>query len=428
MALFLATVCASTLLQSARAPAHSPAFGLDFIAFYTGGSFVNDGRASQLFDLKAVQTFQRQLAAQNGVKLGDALGPWWNPPFYAWVFAPLARLPFGVATGIWIGINILATGISIWMLRRMLPADCGWRTWSLLAVGVVLSVPFILSITHGQNTGTSLLLVTLTVAAWRGGRGFLAGLVAGLLFYKPQLAAVLAVVMTVSLGWRALLGMAVTGFALLAVTLVTMPGALGEFLFQMPLNVHFVQTDCLYMWERHATFKAFWRLLLQGNGLGEVWPRVTLATALSTAAVGVMLVWISPLRKFISPFSPAPGSDGVARDRLIAATICATPLLMPFYFDYDLLLLAVPATLLAAEWVRGERGRATATIDRCLVVVWPALYAWMLINADVAEQTRVNGAVPLLACVAGLLAARAARVETVAETLKLPHRPLAAAA
>ena len=32
----------------------------------------------------------------------------------------------------------------------------------------------------------------------------------------------------------------------------------------------------------------------------------------------------------------------VGRDRLIAATIVATPLLMPFYFDYDLLLLSVP--------------------------------------------------------------------------------------
>ena len=48
----------------------------------------------------------------------------------------------------------------------------------------------------------------------------------------------------------------------------------------------------------------------------------------------------------------------VRRDRLIAAAIAATPLLMPFYFDYDQLLLAIPAVLLAAEWLRGPAGGA----------------------------------------------------------------------
>ncbi len=37
---------------------------------------------------------------------------------------------------------------------------------------------------------------------------------------------------------------------------------------------------------------------------------------------------------------------------LIAATVASTPLLMPFYFDYDQLLLAIPAVLFAAEWIR----------------------------------------------------------------------------
>ena len=86
VALFLATVFAagpvrSALSRSAPVAPRDPAFGLDFIAFYTAGSFVNDGRQHELYDLRAVAAFQHELAHRNGVELGDATGPWWNPPF-----------------------------------------------------------------------------------------------------------------------------------------------------------------------------------------------------------------------------------------------------------------------------------------------------------------------------------------------------------
>src|SRR2546430_4183331 len=61
-----------------------------------------------------------------------------------------------------------------------------------------------------------------------------------------------------------------------------------------------------------------------------------IVTALAVAALLAAALWKSS-RRTASP------------DRAIAATIAAMPLLMPFYFDYDLLLLAVPATLYAAR-------------------------------------------------------------------------------
>ena len=186
---------------------------------------------------------QHDLAKRHGVELGDATGPWWNPPFYAWVFSPLARLPFGAATFCWIALNIACTAIAAWLLVRMLPAGCDWRTWALVPVLIGLSVPFIHCVTHGQSTGTSLLLLTLTVTAWRAGRGILAGAVAGLMFYKPQLATLISLALVVGLGWRPLLGIALTGPGLLAVTLLTLPGSLGDFLQRMPANLHHVQVD-----------------------------------------------------------------------------------------------------------------------------------------------------------------------------------------
>jgi hypothetical protein len=402
----------SALARSESATPRNPAFGLDFIAFYTAGSFVNDGRQRELYDLRAVHAFQHDLARGNGVELGDAMGPWWNPPFYAWVFSPLARLPFGAATACWIALNIACAAAAAWLLVRMLPGGCDWRAWALVPVLIGLSVPFIHCVTHGQNTGTSLLLLTLTVAAWRSGRGLAAGLVAGLMFYKPQLATLISVALVVGMGWRPLLGIALTGAGLLAVTLVTLPGSLGDFLHRMPANLHHVQVDVPYLWDRHATLAAFWRLLLQGRGAGDTGTTAIVLTGLGMAGVALGLVRLSPLWRWVNPFAAdaraAGGTDGLRRDRFIAAAIVATPLLMPFYFDYDLLLLAVPAVLVAAEIMRREPGGAARTwADRGLLVAWPALYAWMLINADVAEATRVNLGVPLLAGMFSLMVASA---------------------
>ncbi|MDB5298052.1 MAG: hypothetical protein JWO31_4035 [Phycisphaerales bacterium] len=432
VALFLAAVAGTEVARRATAPAgpaaSNNAMALDFIAFYTGGSMVAEGRGRDLFDLKAVKRFQDDIAARHGVALGDALGPWWNPPFYAWVFAPLSRLPFGTATAVWVGLNAACAAAACWLLARTLPAaagadnaECervtsgGWRTRALVPVFVGLSVPFIHALSHGQNACTSLLILTLTILAWRAERPVLAGMVAGLMAYKPQHAVVLGVVLALSVGWRAVLGLSVTGAALLLVTVVTLPGSLGDFLHQMPANVRFVQERCVYMWERHATAKAFWRMLLQGRAIGPASDLVNLLTAASAAGVGLLLLRLTPAARLLNPFDHADRSSPEHRDRLIAATVLATPLLMPFYFDYDLLLLAVPAVLLAGLKLRHGRMTDSSACDRMIRVVGPALYAWLLLNADVGERTRVNLAVPLLAVLATAVALPRRREEAAAQ-------------
>jgi hypothetical protein len=187
---------------------------------------------------------------------------------------------------------------------------------------------------------------------------------------------------------------ATTGIVLLTVTLISLPGALMQWLTRLPGNVRFMQVERQYLWERHVTLKAFWRLLLQGNEIGDAALLTRLATLTSIAAVAiVLLAGLIRVRRQIARSGYCDGQ----RDRLIAATTLAMPLLMPFYFDYDLLLLAVPAVLTAAQWP----ARASAS-DRRMLWSWAALYAWLFVNPGVAEWTRVNGTVILLSTVAGL--------------------------
>jgi hypothetical protein len=159
------------------------------------------------------------------------------------------------------------------------------------------------------------------------------------------------------------------------------------------------------MWERHTTFKAFWRLLLQGRAIGPPSNLATALTAICAAAVAISLLPMTGVfRRFMNPFDRERLDTPDHRDRLIAATFLATPLLMPFYFDYDLLLLAVPAVLLAGLKLRNGRIVDGGRCDIALRVLFPLGYAWMLLNADMAERTGINFAVPLIAAMTTAIA------------------------
>jgi hypothetical protein len=108
-------------------------------------------------------------------------------------------------------------------------------------------------------------------------------------------------------------------------------------------------------------------------------------------------------------------------DRCIAATIAAMPLLMPFYFDYDLLLMAVPATLLACEWM--QRRTPLTGADRALRWAWVALFIATVLNAPLAPRMGVHLTVPVLVVIAGLLIRRVLRNDGMAAAREDVDKP-----
>lgn len=378
----VAALLAGALIATAMLPRESAiegsTLGHDFVAFYTAGSFVNAGHPG-LYDLEAAQAFQRSLEARQGIDLGGEFGPYWNPPWFAAAAAPLARLGFHDALQVWMGLNITALGLAGGLLARLL-RPLGWRTAALAPVLMLLSFPAVQALTHGQNTPLSLLLLSGLVLVWRGGHGAMAGALCGVLAYKPQLAALLAVAVVATLGRRAALGLLASGAAWVALSEWTTPGAIGQWLAWLPLNLERIQTADGYLWDRHVTLRAFWRMLLQGREAGAALPLgsvLTWSTSL-LLGVGLMVAWRATRRG--------------GRDGFIAATIVAMPLVMPFYFDYDLLLLAAPATLLAAS------GAASRGLRRA----WIGLFVATWVNPWVASSWGFNLTVPALLCVAAM--------------------------
>ena len=245
--------------------------GMDFLPFYYGGTCALTGHYEQLYDLSATRAFEIKIGRDAGLKLGTSFGPWWNPPFAAWMFAPLATLPFRPALHLWWTISLISLAVSIALMCRMLGG--GWKTWLLTAMLIASSMPAILVFCHGQNTFVSLLLLTATVSLWRAINPFGPALFAGSFSINhrrgrsspPCCASAVAAAPD---GGR--LDRRVPAL----VNVLTMPGTLKEFVFQMPLNLHWMQEESVYRWARHITFKAFWRKAIQDDAVGLPSPSV----------------------------------------------------------------------------------------------------------------------------------------------------------
>lgn len=431
VALFVFTLAVANPFLSADRKLTRTALGHDFIAFYTAGHFLNAGRPELVYDLGAVREFQQHLARHHGVELRAGYAPFWNPPFFAYLFRPLAVLPYPAALSAWWAISIAAFAGSAAVLWRMFRPQAT-SDGALLVLLLAVSLPALQALGHGQNSYVSLLLLSGIAALWLkasangkdGPFAFQAGLLAGLLFYKPQLALAVAIVMCLTLGRRAVLGLLVTGTLLAAFSCYAAPDLLADWLTRMPRNLAAFQEESRYLWERHVTLKAFFRLLIQHRDVGAdamvvktltVVSTLGLASALALATVRTrrILTWSQPMA---GPHPPGllealAETRRTAASRLIAATVCSMPLLMPFYFDYDLLMLAVPATLLAGDVLRhGARRRA----DRWLVRAWVGLYLYSYVSPALAARSFVHVEVLLLAAVAllqiGRVMARAERV------------------
>lgn len=382
MALFIITLVVGNFFLAESRRLSSGMVGHDFLAFYTAGTFVREGRSHELYDLEKFKVFQHELAKREGLEIGPSYGPFWNPPFYAWTFVPLSAMPYHHALAVWAGFNALCLAAALLIVVHLLrSAGFGAGIWALAPLTVMISMPFIQASTHGQNTPTSLLLLCLTLLFWTEKRPLLAGLFAGMLLYKPQLGALIAAALIVTSGWRALAGVALTASFFALITLFTLPGAVGDYQRLLPHNLHVFQVDQPYLWDRHVTLRAFWRLLIQGKATGEMLPITRTLWIISCMAIVGMLAR--------GAWAIRGCTDRCLREAWLAAVIVAMPLLMPFYFDYDLLLMAT-AVLLTL--------RARPEETRFLLAAWVTLFFWLLVNSTVARLTQINGTV-LILCV-----------------------------
>ena len=290
--------------------------GTDFSNFWSASKLALIGEPAAVYDMARQYDIQKQV-------FGPQTGfyPFFYPPIYLLICWPLAAVPYLTALGIWIA----ATGYAYQAVIRRIGDG-------VIGIVPVLAFPAVfVSVGHGQNA----LLTTAILGAAAlclDKRPVLAGMLFGLLAFKPHLAVVAPLALLVSGRWRAFVSSGVAACALALLSL----GVFGlnswkAFIAAAPAAKAVLDDKMMAVEKLQSVFGAV-RLLGGGADLAYL---AQIAVALPV--IGVLLFLA---RKTLS---------GVALGALVAT---AAALTSPYFLDYDLALLAIPLAWATAQGVK----------------------------------------------------------------------------
>ena len=324
---------------------NSKPIGTDFSNVYAAGTLIWQGRPAEAYEPA------RQHAAEKAVFGGREV------PFYGWLYPPfffvvaflVASLPYAWGLAIWLAASFAAY---LAAMRAIVP-----RPETLLIAAAFPAV--FINIGHGQN---GFLTAALLGGAlhWLDRRPWLAGVLIGLLAYKPQFGVLIPVALLAGGRWNTIGAAAATVAALVAVSFVTLGGGVWHAFAD---SMTFTQTVVLEQggigWEKvQSVFSA---MRMWDAGVHSAYA-IQIALALMLAA---SLAWLWQSNALFELKASA----------LATASLLATP----YVLDYDLVVLAVAIvffvrhgmnrgfhdyeiSLLAAAWVMPLLSRAIAGV------------------------------------------------------------------
>ncbi|WP_175978834.1 glycosyltransferase family 87 protein [Burkholderia sp. BCC1047] len=317
-----------------------PPPGIDFRVFWSASFVSLYSGPLAAFDLH--QMFEAEARLLPDFPPAQIFAPWVYPPTFQLLVYPLALLPYAASYGLFVSIGIASAlaACTLAMKDRPLP----WIT--------LVAFPGIWVVTIcGQNS-----LLTLAFAAgalgWLERRPVVAGVCAGMLVIKPQLALLFPLLFLCGGHFRALGAMAVTAALFCAISALV----LG-----VPLWLRFFDT---LSW--------FSQLILVNNA-GGIWSAMPTPFAMSRR-LGASLPSAFAVQAAIAIPAVIATAGLWARkkhaDLCAAAAIVATLLTQPYLIYYDLawLLLAI---IYVCKYDRTTRALGRA--DHALIAV-----AWLL--------------------------------------------------
>jgi len=298
--------------------------GTDFSNVYAAGTYVLDGHAEAPFDPARQFAREQEIFGFNTQFYG-----WHYPPFFLFVAALLALMPYAVALAVWQSVTFALYLLSIRSILCMPSSPAGLRDekiWLLLA-GAFPAV--FVNLGHGHNGFLTAALIGLALVML-GERPILAGILFGLLAYKPQFGLMIPLVLIASGRWRAFFAASATVIVLAALTtLVFGPQIWTAFLDSM----HFTRTIVLEAGETgwHKIQSVFSWVRMWGGPV----PLAYAVQGIVTIAAAVALIWLWR----------GPVAFALKASALAVAAILATP----YSLDYDMMVLAPAIAFLAAD-------------------------------------------------------------------------------
>ncbi|MCZ2342514.1 MAG: DUF2029 domain-containing protein [Bacteroidales bacterium] len=319
--------------------------GTDHLAFYTAARLIREGRGADVYNYDIVGPYQSALFPPGVWQ--DTFEAFRNPPFYALPYTLTAGLPYALSSWFWIIVSLAALVVGVRLLRPEQP----WRT-----VGWAMTfLPVFCVLSYGQNTLLSFAIFAAVFRLLAADRRFLAGFVAGLLWFKPTLLIGLFFwsLLDIRRLWPCWLGVIAGGVVLSAGSWPLIPEVWTAFFENLRVNLTF---DNFEQWKMHNP-KAFWKLLrpeplplVGGVTLQEV------LIGLSTLAGIVVFVQLWRRQRNNLPV-------------MFAAAVFLTLWVSPHTLIYEWALAILPAILL---WTHAPRHRDAWVV--LFALTWAALF------------------------------------------------------
>lgn len=317
---------------------------IDFLPFWSSSYLALHGHAVDAYNLNV-------LAKVEVDALSHPVGilPWLYPPTFLLFVYPLALLPWKIAAVVFLGGTY---ALFIRAIHAIVPCR--------QAIVIALAFPgAALVAVSGQNGLLTASLAALGLLLLRR-RPVMAGICFGLLCMKPHLAVLVPLALICSHSWRALASLALTAVSTLALAVLAFgTETLVAFLHNAGMAAGYVESGRAAL-ARVPTMFAMAKLAHAPSTLAYAAQGVSALFAAATVCYAWCRETSYPLR---------------------AATLtCATLMVSPYLFDYDLAWYGVLIAwyckhAMDSGWKRGER--------EWLIVLWLAPLAGLLVIMQV---------------------------------------------
>ena len=302
--------------------------GGDLLQEYVGGHLWNSNR-TMLYDWDHSKVIQHDESIVGFAWQESGYFPMVYPPFH-YQFASLsAGLEYRNFIVVWMFVGAIALSIAAFVFLsgfRDLRINSGG--WLFVAM---LFTPLLVSINTGQKSAILLAILTVTFILLHRERPLTAGLVFGLIAFKPYLAVLIGLVMLCKKQYRFVAGSFITLSALIGVSWIAAPTSWGEYIQVCFGFSEYISISGYQLEQSHSLWGAMQLLL------GDHAP-VLVKPLACVAAIGVLTllgrIMTGPIELSSSRFAFQ-----------FAACVIATVLISPHFYTYDLTILLLPLAI-----------------------------------------------------------------------------------
>ncbi len=316
--LYVFIALSSTLVDISELEKSPSPFGVDFAVYYTAGQMIRSEESTNIYNMKEHHYLLEEIMDRN---MPFAL-PWVYPPTFLLAVVPFSFLPYYISLALW----LLSTFVlAIYAMYLLVPK-------AKLLVFITFGFPgVLLNLRWGQNGFLNTALLGFGICFLET-NPMISGIMFGLLTYKPQIALFPFVILLLAKKWRPLLWSIF--FAVINVVISVL--VFGYSTWIDFFNNFFNSSSLLLtsVWEDTAAIQPTVYSTFRIWGVEGINLQIILSIIAVISTMFCLWTWKKTDRTSLKG----------------TVLIIGIFLTMPYYVQYDLMILSIPCVLLAYDF------------------------------------------------------------------------------